>query len=354
MTLPSFRRFPLVALAVLFIAVPVGAQPDDSRAPIQVDEANRLFREGRTDFNEGRVKDAYRKYRTAWKLRKSPDVAANMAQAEVELGLYAQAATHFSYALAYLLPSTSREQRVALEQALADARAHAGEVKLQVRPSDARVTLDGKPVDPIFIQTGLFAPPGGHVVGAQADGYGPADRRIEVAAGSSVRVSLRLQPESSPSRGAEPSSSGPERSDGLAPDHEPRRERSRGRTPVIVTEAALAAAGLGVGSVYLARWSRKRRDADPLLERAIDEVGEGSCPEEATTGACAELQDTILQRDRSQNVAIGGFVAGGVFAVATVVTALAWPKREPRKTGVVALSLDGSARDFRISVGGRF
>ena len=348
----SFQRYSVcasVAAAALLIAASSVAQPEEGGAPIQVDEANRLFREGREDFNAGRVKDAHRKYRTAWKLRKSPDVAANMAQAELELGQYDQAAMHFAYALAYLLPSTSREQRAALEQALVEVRAKVGQVKLRLRPSGANLTVDGALVDPVLIQTGVFVQPGGHVLGAAADGYAPAELTVAVAAGESIEVTLDLSPASSAAGAPRPPLTD------MADDGTDEVEKPRsGRTPTLLTGGVLASVGYALGAYYLVRASRKDRDAETLREAAIADVGVGGCPDAATSGVCGELSDTLAQRDRSQNVAVGAFIAGGVFTVATVAATLAWPRRKPHEDVTVSVRFDGGPRRAGFTVGARF
>jgi hypothetical protein len=273
-----------------------------------------------------------------------------MAQAEVELELYDQAAMHFAYALAYLLPSTSRDQRVALEKALAEVKTKVGEVQLRVRPPDAQVTLNGEPVDPVFLETGVFVPPGGHVVGATAEGRVAAKRKVAVAAGQSVALTIRLEPQptGTPDEGESPAA------DPALPSDPDVARPPRGRTTVLVTGGALAAVGIGVGAAFLARSAKKDRDADELREAAILEVGPGGCESEATEGACGDLWDTLLEQGRSRNVAVGGFIAGGVFAAATITTALAWPKASRPRAGRLSLDIAAGPRDAWVTVGGRF
>src|ERR1700761_3265086 len=78
------------------------------------ERANLLFKKGKIAFNAGKYTDALRIYSEAWSLKKSPDIAANLAQTESELGKHRDAAEHFAYALAHLLPSSTDEQKKAL------------------------------------------------------------------------------------------------------------------------------------------------------------------------------------------------------------------------------------------------
>src|SRR6478752_9013650 len=80
------------------------------------DRANLLFKKGKVTFNAGKFNDALRIYNEAWSLKQSPDIAANLAQTESELGQHRAAAEHFSFALAHLLPSSTDEQKQALAE----------------------------------------------------------------------------------------------------------------------------------------------------------------------------------------------------------------------------------------------
>ncbi len=344
--LATWASFAVVSLT----ALPGSAQPPVGSSPIEVDEANRLFREGREDFNAGRIKDAHRKYRAAWKLRKSPDVAANLGQTELELGLPDQAARHFAYALANLLPSTSREQRSALEHALAEVRAEVGLIAAELQPEGAALTLDGESVDPVYLQTGLFVAPGRHVLRATADGYLSVERVAVVAAGESLAVQLRLEQEPAPGGG--PS---------VEPVGEPLPRESSGassvrrtRAAVALTGGVLAALGYGVGVVSSVRAAQRDRDAAELRQVAVDTVGAGGCAEQPSAAACADLSDNLDQRSRNQQVAIGGYVAGGVLTVTTLVAVAIWPRPKAEPGGSVAVGVRGDQGAAWLSVAGRF
>src|SRR5688572_27311971 len=61
------------------------------------DRANLLFKKGKVAFNAGKFNDALRIYSEAWSLKQSPDIAANLAQTESELGQHRNAAEHFAF-----------------------------------------------------------------------------------------------------------------------------------------------------------------------------------------------------------------------------------------------------------------
>src|SRR3954454_11393209 len=108
-----------LACACLLIATGITAGADAQGDGPDSDRANLLFKKGKVAFNAGKYNDALRIYSEAWTLKKSPDIAANLAQTESELGKHRDAAEHFSFALGHLLPSSTDEQQQALAEGLA-------------------------------------------------------------------------------------------------------------------------------------------------------------------------------------------------------------------------------------------
>ena len=63
--------------------------------------------------------DALRIYNEAWRLKQSPDIAANLAQTGGRAGQTPRRwAEHFAFAVAHLLPSSTDEQKKALSDGL--------------------------------------------------------------------------------------------------------------------------------------------------------------------------------------------------------------------------------------------
>ena len=130
---PSLRG--RTGLALLAATLIVGHAQAQNGADSE--RANVLFKKGKLAFNAGKYDDALRIYTEAWSLKKSPDIAANLAQTESELGKHRDAAEHYAFALAHLLPSSTDEQKVALAEGLTvgnsddqvDPRQHAPEAE---------------------------------------------------------------------------------------------------------------------------------------------------------------------------------------------------------------------------------
>src|SRR5450432_4156485 len=128
-----------LALAMtMAISAPAHAQSNSADS----DRANLLFKKGKVAFNDGKYSDALRIYSEAWQLKQSPDIAANLAQTESELGKHRDAAEHFSFALAHLLPSTTDEQKKALADGLEIEKRSVGTLHVTLEPADAALSVD--------------------------------------------------------------------------------------------------------------------------------------------------------------------------------------------------------------------
>src|SRR5690606_21994350 len=121
------------------------ADPQDGSDNQAAQDTTAAFQRGRDALNAGNFAEAHRIYSRLWEHSKSPDIAANLGVAELELRQYSAAATHLAYALENLLPSTSVDQKAALEASFQQALQHVGVLELSITPSDATLTIDSRP-----------------------------------------------------------------------------------------------------------------------------------------------------------------------------------------------------------------
>jgi hypothetical protein len=89
---------------------------------------------------------------------------------------------------------------------------------------------------------------------------------------------------------------------------------------VLIGSATLAVAGVGWGIAFTRAANMKADDADALK----DEIGKQPCTGGAKPDDCGELEDAVDGEHKYRNLALGSFVAGGVFAAATVGTWFLW------------------------------
>src|SRR5215203_2605919 len=115
----SHSRLLLVsaALGACALTTPGGALAQTTAS--ETARVTDLFKSGKVAFSKGDMSEAERLFAQAFEIRKSSDIAANLGQSELEQQKYREAAEHFSWALANLLPSATDAQRKAVENGLA-------------------------------------------------------------------------------------------------------------------------------------------------------------------------------------------------------------------------------------------
>ena len=308
------------ACACLLIAVgiagPVRAEGNDAASA----RANLLFIKGKAAYNSGKFADALRIYKEAWSLRQSPDIAANLAQAEAESGQHRDAAEHYSFALAHLLPSTTDEQRQALADGLAKAKTEIGALHVTLEPEDSSLTIDDTPVS-VPANGDIFVEPGAHAVSVSHDGYETNRQTLRLSQGSSQVLWIKLQ-----EVGANPEPASRPSGDASAERQEippPPADHSRHSLVPALVGGGLVVAGGAVGVVFLLTGNAAQKDADEIRS-ALPEVNAcGTGTPHATE--CAVLHDKNSDIDRARTVEIIGFGVAGAAAVGTALYLL-WPR----------------------------
>jgi len=326
-----------IAAAVVAASAPALADPN-------VDRANDLFQRGRAAQTEGRFDDADRLYEQAWELRKSPDVAANLGQVELELGRDAAAANHFAYALDNLLPSTDPEKKDAIERNLARAKQSAGTLRIRTEPAGADVFVNGIPAGSVVTEHDVYVGPGESTVVGKLAGRKDVEREVNVQAGELVNVVLDLS-ELAPASvgvgsGLTDAAPLPTRSlpDPL-PGAETPREHASYIPAAITLGASVVAIGAGIGFFVAAGDKISERQN---LQRSLG--GASACS--GSAGAeCAEIRDL---NDQAGTLRAASFVLAGAGGVATF---LLWPKH---RHSSFAISPEAGRQAFRLRVLGRF
>jgi tetratricopeptide (TPR) repeat protein len=284
------------------------------------DRANLLFKKGKVAFNAGKYNDALRIYSEAWSLKQSPDIAANLAQTESELGLHRSAAEHFSFALAHLLPSSTDEQKQALAEGLAQEKKEIGSLHITLEPADSALTIDETAVT-VPPNGEIFLEPGEHGVSVIHEGYEPSQQLIRLSKGASQVLWIKLSQIGAPPVAAvDPQQGASPQPHSKPPPADARSHRSI--VPALVG-GGLVAAGAAVGVAFLLSGNSSQKDADQLRS-ALPEpnaCGTGT----PYTAQCAELRDKNADIDRARTLEIVGFSVAGAAAVGTALYLL-WPR----------------------------
>jgi tetratricopeptide (TPR) repeat protein len=304
--------------------------------PTQI--AKEWMKTGSAAYERGDWEEARRAFEHAWLVKKHFAVAFDLADVEMKLGRYADAADHLKYEIANL-PSDRDSDRSVAQAQLAECRTHLGHVRLAASVDGAAVTVDGAPSGTTPVADGLDLAPGTHSVLVSRAGYRSAQASLTIKAGESQDLKLELTPEAPPASAAPPPSAAASGDTGLHPSAAPsspsdRPSASSGRLIVGITGGVLTAAGVAVGVIYTLKASdasNRAKSADAQIaawvatQNMVPPDGGCTAPNHLT-GPCNALSTAHSDENTDKTLRTVGFVSAGVFGVATLVTVLAWPK----------------------------
>lgn len=319
-----------------------GDSPDGERA-------NQLFKKGKVAFNSGKYNDALRIYTEAWSLKQSPDIAANLAQTESELGKHRDAAEHFAYALDHLLPSSTDEQKQALAEGLAQEKKEIGSLRVTLEPSGSVLTIDGVVVT-VPPSGDVFVEAGEHAVAVNHEGYEPNQQTVRISRGASQVLWIKLNPTGA---AVDPEAAG-ERHAGQSTDvtQPPAVHHSHRSIVPVIIGGGLVLAGAAVGTVFLVSANSSQKDADQMR---ADLSGPNACGAGTPNiNECAALHDKNSDVDRARTIEIVGYSVAGAAAIGTAVYLL-WPRSHSSSSAAFlspTLAITPGATSFGLN--GRF
>ena len=342
----THRRFTFGTAAWLLastVSVPSLAQSTSANADAQQtarDQAEGFMRRGVEQYKKGEFELARVEFARAFALVQHPAIARNLADTEMQLGRYRDAAEHWSF---FLKTVPANRDRTDGERGLAECRKHVARLVVAAEEK-AAISVDGKPVGEAPLANELWLEPGEHVVEARLSGRTPAMERVVLAAGDERNVAL-VHPTG---EGAAPEPAAavavePIHAERISPSSAPfsREGATSARTPVLVGGVALTTVALGVGVVY----GVKARSASGDANSASDKI-RGQLAEQGSTSACLSpppslakdceaLGTKVDSAKSSRSIAQVAFVAAGVLGVATVATYLLWPRSSSSSASLV-------------------
>jgi hypothetical protein len=306
-----FRPLLIIAL-VASVALGTGISRPASAQTSASDTAKvtELFKNGKAAFGRGEMAEAERLFSQAFAIRKSSDIAANLAQSELEQEKYRSAAEHFTWALANLLPSASDAQRKAVEIGLAKSRAEVAVLRLDIHPEGSDVLVAAQSVGKSPVAGGVFVDPGEVIISVKHEGFIAIDKRIVVAKGTEQAVQIDLF-EDDRAAPPKPAPVGSGLTTAPASSSQADRAEPKSLVPAYIVTGVAVAGGVA-GLAFTLSANGKEDDADELLERVN---AAGTCNGGASSADCEALKQQRESVDSSRNLAIGSFVLGGVAAV---------------------------------------
>jgi PEGA domain len=186
---PSSILFSALAASVVVGLVAPARAAEDPEALVQQAKNLRLA---------GDDEAAYKLYLRAHNLAKSPETAAHLGMAEINLALWVDAENHLREALKKPNDPFVARNRVPIVEQLKMVRTHLGLLEVVGRPSGAEVEVGGKPVGRLPLPGPLRVPTGETNIRVAADGHKVARRDVTVQPGQLHRIAVELDPVGAP------------------------------------------------------------------------------------------------------------------------------------------------------------
>ncbi len=322
--------------------------------PAQVSaDADRLFNEANRALAAGQLEQALEAFQKAFAKKPAYDIATNLAQTEMLLKRYADAANHLTFALTNAPPSLRKDKLETIHKMLAEARGKVGGLLITVTHDKAAVLLngvllgEGPMAREVFVEAGVEARIQVSAANCRSD-----ERRERPPAGQTITVALapdcRAQPAAPASAAAAPSSSSPAAASSHMSPAPPSSSASAAPStaePSLVPPLALGAAsvlllGAAVGFTVASNGAAEDGDAEreKLLQAGV------TC--KTSPASCTAFEDAVGQRD-TFHTAAGWLYAGAGVAAAGALVLYLWPLEgeptEPTKTVAPSVGPTGAA-----------
>jgi len=269
-----------------------------------------LFRKGVAAFTSGKNDEAAKILREAWSIRKTYDVAAALAQAELSLKDYREAAEHLDFCLSHFAPIESEQTLQQIKGAFADVKTHVAALKITVDHEGAEVHVDDRNLGTSPLEASAFVDPGVHTLVARHGGD-QVTQTVQADAGKEYPVTMKFGAaktvQASPPAGSSASDSASSNGPSIVP---------------VIIGGAVFVVGLAGAIGFEVAASSKADSASSLRAH----TGPSGCADgTASSSDCSALHDAQRGKDRDHNWAAAGFVLAGVAAVATPIYWF-WPR----------------------------
>jgi hypothetical protein len=319
-----------VAVVGALVAV-VAGQPRAVRAG-SANDADALIRHGielrKVHDDEG----AAREFQKAYDQVHTPRAAGQLGLAEQALGRWEDAERHVGEALHATGDAWVVKNRAILDEALGAIQGHLARIEVIGDPEGADVSVNGRVVGKLPLQSAVRVSAGEVEVELHASGYVPMQRTLTIVGGQYQRLVFHLAKEApAPSAGEGPSVTKiageprpPSESTPVAPLVGPPAgadEPSTARTVVKWSAAGLAGVGLVVGIVAAVEHGKNVSAFDSHTKPACAD-NNGTAVDKTTGAPSADCQGILDSYQRDTTWAIVGFSAAGVFAVTWLVLQL--------------------------------
>jgi len=318
----------------------------------QSPEVERLLREGIELRQRGDPAAALASFERAHQLARTPRTLAQVALAEQALGRWVDAETHLREALGTATDPWITRNRAALDGALGVIAQHVGQVLVRCDVDGAAVRVAGRHAGECPLAEPVHVEAGEVEVSGAAPGTS-ATERINVTAGQTAIVTLRLRPDATSTATTTALRQGPS-----VPEQQarPLDAPSTAATPGSAQRAwgwvllvgGIVGVGVGVGGV-LVRDDGVRAYNDNVI---IGSTRNARCPGTSRSSQPDDCPAYLQQVENGTVMQWAGLVGGGVLTLTGIILLAAAPSRTPRPQA--HLTCGSGPGDWGISCAGRF
>lgn len=304
-------------------APPAGKKPPPAPAPVEED-TNKMLEEAQKAARSGKWDEARTILQRAYKLRPTWKMAAELGRAEVGAGKFKDGAEHLTIALRDKPDDLPEAEQKPISEALAQATAQIGVLRVNVRQPGAEIVVAGKVVGTAPLPGPVFVDPGKVLIEARLEGFFGLKSTKNIAAGSEETVDFVLHRDSSPGARELPPAAG----DRLL----------KGRNLIVFASGvSVAGAGVVLGGVFAILSSIKASKSHDLEQPT------------ATCGVTCVQQFDDLQKQKVTfaGASMWSFIGAGAVALGTgtymVVQLFTKPQQEVKAQIVVRPDQVGGA-----------
>jgi hypothetical protein len=173
----------------------VPKRPDAERQATEATaEARRHFKLGIKLYQDTNYPGALAEFEAAYAAKPGAGSLQNVALSQKALFRYREAAATLTQLLARHASELSDGEQKAVTEAKSELLGLVGSVVVTVEPSEAKVTLDGRPLTPLEMHEGIDLNVGEHTLVADLPGYARLSRVVSLASGQhQLPVELKLK-----------------------------------------------------------------------------------------------------------------------------------------------------------------
>lgn len=287
-----------------------------------------------------------------WSKRQTHDVAATLGKVELSKGMYRDAAEHLAFGIRNLPADEAASAKPALAAELEKAKAQVATLTVTVDPADAEIAVDGQVQGKSPMAFELFAEPGRHVVQVTHPTMGTAEQAIDVKAGETRTIDLKLAkavevapsppvakvaPRPGPVAPGDPAAKQAKQPAprSLPADPDPEIET---KTLVLIAGGTVTLVTATIGTIFAVEGHAAKTEATTLLTEAKQRLGSYPCPgrtrDEMDT--CTTIAGDLDDRNLYNHIANWSLAFGGVAAVGTLATLIFWPSSHKATSTVVS------------------